>query len=262
MDDNQSAPSAQPSYWAVLPAEIRYDDRIPAAAKLLYAEISSLSGRDGFCWATNDYFAALYRITERSVRRLLDALEEQGYIRIEEKREDHNRLVYRRIFAGLNPLAGASEPLDKNVQRVDPLDKIVRPLDKNVQRHIIKYQEILTISARVAKTLEGLPEDVAEAMLQAAGDDSELLDAWAAFAEMRKANRKPIKTLRTFELLQKKLERYSGGDRLRAIAILEQSTEASWTGLFALKDGPADRDTERQRDGGIPSLGKDVRWMG
>lgn len=259
MDDNQSAPSAQPSYWAVLPAEIRYDDRIPAAAKLLYAEISSLSGRDGFCWATNDYFAALYRITERSVRRLLDALEEQGYIRIEEKREDHNRLVYRRIFAGLNPLAGASDPLDKNVQRVDPLDKIVRPLDKNVQRHIIKYQEILTISARVAKTLEGLPEDVAEAMLQAAGDDSELLDAWAAFAEMRKANRKPIKTLRTFELLRKKLERYSGGDRLRAIAILEQSTSSTWTDVYELHEDerrkPARQAAEDQAGGGS------VRWL-
>lgn len=258
MDDNQSAPSARPSYWAVLPAEIRYDDRIPAAAKLLYAEISALSGRDGFCWATNDYFAALYQITERTVRRLLDALEEQGYIRIEEKREDHNRLVYRRIFAGLNPLAGASEPLDKNVQRVDPLDKIVRPLDKNVQRHIIKYQEILSISARVAKTLEGLPEDVAEAMLQAAGDDSELLDAWAAFAEMRKANRKPIKTLRTFELLRKKLERYSGGDRLRAIAILEQSTSACWTDVYELHE---DKRPPRRMPTEEPRRGGDVEWL-
>ena len=144
--------SRAPSYWAVIPAGIRYDDRIPATAKLLYAEISSLTGAAGYCWADNAYFAQLYRTTERTVRRLLDSLEEQGYIRVEETRGDHNVLISRKIFAGINPLsgdAGPAEPLDKNVQRQpddpEPLDKIVRPLDKTFQRHIINNnQEIIT----------------------------------------------------------------------------------------------------------------------
>ena len=259
MDDNQSAPGARPSYWAVLPAEIRYDDRLPAAAKLLYAEISSLTWKDGYCWADNAYFAGLYRITEHSVRRLLAALAELGYIRIEEKRENHNRLVSRRIFAGLNPLSAASEPLDKNVQRVDPLDKIVQPLDKIVQRHFINNnQEIIPIGDRVMKTLESLPRDVAEEMLRSVGDDAALLDAWAAFAEMRRAIRKPIRTLRTFELLQKSLTKAAGGDSGRAIAVLEQSTGKSWTGLFPLdedKRPPRRMPTEEARRGG------DVEWL-
>ena len=95
-------------------------------------------------------------------------------------------------------------------------------------------------------------------MLQAAGDDSELLDAWAAFAEMRKANRKPIKTLRTFELLRKKLERFSGGDRMRAIAILEQSTSACWTDVYELHE---DKRPPRRMPTEEPRRGGDVEWL-
>lgn len=145
--------AAAPAYWAVIPAGVRYDDRIPAAAKLLYAEISSLTGSAGYCWADNAYFAQLYRITERSVRRLLDALADQGYIRVEEKRGERNVVLWRRIYAGVNPLSektdsGDEISLDKNVQTEGltgvSLDKNIRSLDKNVQTHIIKEQEILT----------------------------------------------------------------------------------------------------------------------
>ena len=39
----------RPGFWAVLPAEVRYDKDLPASAKLLYAEISSLSDQLGYC---------------------------------------------------------------------------------------------------------------------------------------------------------------------------------------------------------------------
>lgn len=144
-DDSKRALQQRPGYWAVVPAPIRYDDRVPASAKVLYAEISALSDQSGYCWAGNDYFARLYRMTERSIRRQLAALEEFGYIRIEETRGNHNAVQERRIYAGLNPLADAPEPLDKNVQRAEPLDKKVRPLDKKVQRdNINNKQENIT----------------------------------------------------------------------------------------------------------------------
>lgn len=216
-----------PSYWAVVPAPIRYDDQIPASAKLLYAEISSLTYQEGYCWADNAYFAGLYQITERTVRRLLDALAGRGYIRIEEERGNHGKLESRRIYAGLNPLAGA-EPLNKNV----------RPLDKNVQRHFIKKQEILTlppISPAAQKEFARMPREAADKLLEVCGEDAALLDAWLGFAETRRAKRSPIKTARTVELLGKKLDKLAGADAASRIAILEQSTERGWTGLFALK---------------------------
>ena len=36
----------KPSYWAVLPATVRYDEKIPASAKLIYAENLDIVGHN------------------------------------------------------------------------------------------------------------------------------------------------------------------------------------------------------------------------
>ena len=93
--------TAKPSYWAVLPAGIRYDPEITAGAKLLYAEITSLADARGYCWATNGYFQKLYGISEPTVQRYLRALKAAGYIRIQ---DGNGGSAVRRIYAGVNPL--------------------------------------------------------------------------------------------------------------------------------------------------------------
>lgn len=103
MSEEQKTEAAQPQYWAVIPAEVRYDTNIPAGAKLLYAEISSLTDRRGYCFASNAYFQKLYSISEPTVQRYLKALRERGYIVIADGGGGSGR---RKIYAGINPLAG------------------------------------------------------------------------------------------------------------------------------------------------------------
>jgi len=70
----------KPNYYAVIPAEVRYDETLPPNAKLLYGEISALCNKEGYCWATNAYFAKLYKSTNVTVSRWFSALERAGYI--------------------------------------------------------------------------------------------------------------------------------------------------------------------------------------
>lgn len=210
----------RPGYWAVLPTAVRYDDRIPASAKVLYAELSALAEADGYCWAGNDYFAKVFQMTEKSIREQLHALDEAGYIRIEEERGNHNVLLTRRIYVGLNPLFHAAEPLNEKVP----------PLNEKVQGLLIEEKNKPPISPTTPTK-----DPIREAIVTAAGEDEELLRAWLDFAEMRRLKRTPIKTLRTVELTAQKLEQLSRGDREVKIAVLQQSVENSWTGLFALK---------------------------
>tara|TARA_Y100000592_G_scaffold62246_1_gene97238 strand:- start:24053 stop:24721 length:669 start_codon:yes stop_codon:yes gene_type:complete len=71
----------KPNYYGIIPASVRYDPEIPHFAKLIYAEISALSNKEGFCWASNDYFAYVFETTARTVQRAIEALEARGYIR-------------------------------------------------------------------------------------------------------------------------------------------------------------------------------------
>jgi hypothetical protein len=49
-----------PTFYAVLPANIRYAEDLSSLQKLLYAEITCLTDKMGYCFATNSYFENLY----------------------------------------------------------------------------------------------------------------------------------------------------------------------------------------------------------
>lgn len=68
------------SYYAVIPANIRYDESIPPNAKLLYGEITALCNAEGYCWASNKYFADLYGVSTVSISKWINALAAKGYI--------------------------------------------------------------------------------------------------------------------------------------------------------------------------------------
>lgn len=72
----------QPNYYAVIPADVRYSDA-PPAAKLLYGEITALCNKEGFCWATNKYFADLYQVDAYTITRWVGSLVKLGFIKIE-----------------------------------------------------------------------------------------------------------------------------------------------------------------------------------
>ena len=100
----------RPAYWAVIPADVRYDDELPPNAKLLYGEISALCDQRGYCYATNAYFSQLYGWSVATIQRLLSALGRQGYIKIDIVRDRRTKEVEeRRIYAGLQQ--GVTPPL-------------------------------------------------------------------------------------------------------------------------------------------------------
>ena len=115
----------KPSYWAVLPAQIRYNTDLPPNAKILYAEISALTNERGHCYADNAYFCQLYGLSERTVIRLINALERAGFIKIA---DGGNGKTNRKIYAGINPLFSS----DKNVSSRKELTKMSEGSDKNV----------------------------------------------------------------------------------------------------------------------------------
>jgi hypothetical protein len=71
----------KPNYYAVIPAEVRYNKKLTPNAKLLYAEITALCNMNGKCTASTQYFCKLYEVSKVSIQKWLKILEDNNYIK-------------------------------------------------------------------------------------------------------------------------------------------------------------------------------------
>jgi hypothetical protein len=78
MDENN-----RPSYYAVIPSSVRYHEKLSANAKLLYGEFTALANKEGYAWASNDYFAKLYQVHEKTVSVWVAELKAASKIHVE-----------------------------------------------------------------------------------------------------------------------------------------------------------------------------------
>lgn len=103
-----------PAYYAIIPANVRYDDNLPPNAKLLYGEITALCNKEGYCWASNDYFANLYSVSIRSIKSWVKALSDNGYIDCEIIYKTNSKEVDKRIIRLSYPVKKSSLPRENN----------------------------------------------------------------------------------------------------------------------------------------------------
>lgn len=90
--------SVKPSYFAVIPAKVRYDPQLRDSAKLLYSEITALANASGYCFACNNYFANLYNKSAKTISELIGQLKKLGYIKVEIIRDAKGEIIERRIY--------------------------------------------------------------------------------------------------------------------------------------------------------------------
>lgn len=130
------------SYYAIIPANVRYSNEIVDGAKLLYGEITCLCNEKGFCWANNEYFAKLYRNTKVTISRWISMLDKNNFIYID------NTSGKRKIFLS------QIEVVDDEVNGV--VDKPKKSKDKKVEKEkkeIKKVKKYTDVDLSLAELL-------------------------------------------------------------------------------------------------------------
>ena len=99
---NYNTMKEQPNYYAILSAEVRYDDRLKANVKLLYAEITALCNMNAECFASNKYFADLYKKEKGTISGWVSQLVKYGYVEVRYTYKEGTRQISHRYVKIIN----------------------------------------------------------------------------------------------------------------------------------------------------------------
>lgn len=115
----------KPTYYGVLPAEVRYHPDLNSSQKVLYTEIDALSTKQGYCFASNAYFADLYGVHRSTISAWIKALKDAKVIKVHYDISNGNVEVRK-----ITPLRKNTTPLSQ---------KHDTPLRKNTKYNNTKY---------------------------------------------------------------------------------------------------------------------------
>ena len=125
------------SYYAIIPANVRYDKRLTPNAKLLYGEITALCNERGYCWATNSYFAELYEVSKKSVSKWINQLIEYGYIASKVKYKEGSKEIEGRYLTIVAPPPIEEKFNTYGTKVQDPMEeKFHTPMEEKVKENI------------------------------------------------------------------------------------------------------------------------------
>jgi len=149
----------KPSYYAIIPASVRYDKNLKPNEKLMFGEITALCNKNGYCHASNKYFSELYDVQKETISRWIKKLSELNYIKVKlNYAEGTNQIVNRYIYL-------CQHPIDLKVNT--PIDKKVK--DNNTSNNttsIIKNQKQKVSQPENKKLIDSVDEPIKDHFLR------------------------------------------------------------------------------------------------
>lgn len=214
----------RPGYYGILPASIRYDKNLKPMEKIMYSELTALSNKNGYCNATNSYFAELYEVSKNTVSLWISDLEKAGYIKTKLIYEAGTKIIKeRRIYI--------SDPITKNDDTYH--EKEVDPITKNNDTPITKNSEDNNTSINNTRII--LKENKKEKpelidFITSQGISKEYEDKLLEFLEYRKKIKKPIKTVRAINCI---LNEFKNTGEKHAISCIDFAMDREYIGVKA-----------------------------
>lgn len=85
-------------YYSVIPATVLYNKELKANEKLLYAIITSLACKEGYCFASNEYLAEELGVHPKTISSWISDLRDKKFIKVEILRNENKQIIKRKIY--------------------------------------------------------------------------------------------------------------------------------------------------------------------
>lgn len=90
-------------YYAIIPSTVLFSEQLKANEKLLYAVITVLSNKEGYCFASNTYLAGLLNVQPHTISKWVSHLKELGFVKLDIIKNDKSEIIQRRVFPNDTP---------------------------------------------------------------------------------------------------------------------------------------------------------------
>ena len=102
-------------YYSVIPATVLYNKELKANEKLLYAIITSLACKEGYCFASNKYLAEKLDVNPKTISSWISDLKNKNFIVVELIRNENNQIIQRKIYVDDVGIVKMEDQTFKNV---------------------------------------------------------------------------------------------------------------------------------------------------
>lgn len=217
-----------PNYYAIIPAKVRYNKDLTFLEKFLYCELTALSNVDGYCIASNKYFADLYEKDQKTISRAFTSLEKQGFISIEYEKVGA-RVTKRKIF--LNDTKNTSDKIvnrteitsDKNITREQ--QKLLSTVDKIVTDNNVSYNTILSL------IMYNIEKDKKE-IIKSFNFDKDLEDSIYEWLQYKKEKKQTYQSIGLKKLLTKLKADMESNGKQYVIEAIDNSIVHNYSGIY------------------------------
>lgn len=130
-------------YYSVIPATVLYNKELKANEKLLYAIITSLACKEGYCFASNNYFAEELGVHPKTVSSWISDLRDKNFIRVDLIRNENKQIIQRKIYINdvPYPLNNGYQYQSKNGQAIHQ-----KVEDNNIKNNIKNNNKVNRIN--------------------------------------------------------------------------------------------------------------------
>ena len=150
------------SYYAIIPAYIRYNKELKFAERLLYGEITALSNKQGYCFASNRYFANLYDVSISTISRWISHLVELNTLYVEVVRNDKKEIIERRIYVIDNPYMQNNQHPYTQKEQYPYVQNYGYPICKKNKDNNININKIDRLFNYIINKEQKIPEEFSE----------------------------------------------------------------------------------------------------
>ena len=196
----------QPNYYAILTADVRYSKELNFFEKVLYADITALTNKYGYCSATNGYFSQLFGKTKGTISKAISKFEKLGFLQVVINRDETTKqIIDRKLYLK------TTIPIVENNHR-GIAENNHTPIVENNQENITSNNITSNKKRNIKEKIE-------------IDENKICIEAWEAWLEYKGKNY----TLQQQKLALKKLQSLTKQEQKEAV---ENSILSGYKGLY------------------------------